>query len=153
MEAVDFKRKPEVKFTEIEEKVIAHMKLRAKAYVKDECGISWNLLKEKATGHASKLGIQEKDFKAPDGWLQGVLKRSSMTGIQLHGEAMELDEEQHLSIINEWKEEQFHPLIDNHNVPHSAFTMQIKLACFARSFQTAFVLRKQGTRTSRAQNR
>ena len=63
MEAVDFKRKAGGKFTEVEEKVIAYNKLRARAYFKDKCEISWNFLNEKVTGYAVKLGIQEKEFK------------------------------------------------------------------------------------------
>lgn len=116
VEAVDFKRKAEGRFKEIEDKVVAYMKLRAKAYVKDKCGLSWNLLKEKATGYAAKLGIPENDFKASDGWLEGVLKRSSMTGTKLHGEAMEMDAEQRIVALNKWKEEHFHPLIEEYNV-------------------------------------
>ena len=81
MEAVDFKRKAERKFIEIEDKLIAYMKLHSKAYVQNKCEISWNLLTEKATEYAAKLGIQEKDFKASDGWLQGVLKQSGMNAI------------------------------------------------------------------------
>ena len=63
VEAIDFKRKAEEKFTEIENKLIAYMKLRSKAYVKDKCEISWNVLKEKAMSYATKLGIQKKTLK------------------------------------------------------------------------------------------
>ena len=39
-----------------------------------------------------------------------------MTRIKLHGEAMEIDAEHCIATINKWKEDEFHPLIEKHNV-------------------------------------
>ena len=147
VEAVDFKRKAEGKFTEVAEKVIAYIKLHAKAYVKDKFGISWNLLKEKATGYAAKLGIQEKEFKASDGWLQGVLKHSGMTGIKLHGEAMEIDAEQRIAIINKWKEEEFHPLIEKHNVAPRCIYNADQTGLFYQKLPNRIYVEKREPRT------
>ena len=107
VKAVNFKRKSEGKFKEVEEKLIAHMKLRAKKFCKDELGLSWNFLLAKATGFAQTLGIEEGEFKASAGWLDKCLKRNGMVGIKLHGEAMEMPEQERRAIINKWKKEEF----------------------------------------------
>ena len=116
LEAVDCNRKAEGKFKDVEEKLVACIRLRAKAHTKDKTGLSWLFLKEKAAIHAEQLGCSDQ-FKASSGWLDNVLKRSGTVGINLHGEAMDMDPEKRIEIISKWKEEQFHPLVDKHNIP------------------------------------
>ena len=116
VEAVDFVRKSEGKFTEVEEKIITYIKLRSASYHKDKLGLSFDFLKEKASKYAKEIGLDEGEFKASSGWLTRCLNRANLTGLKLHGEASEMPPEERKAIMDEWKSKEFHPLIEKFNV-------------------------------------
>jgi DDE superfamily endonuclease/Tc5 transposase DNA-binding domain len=108
------RKKPSV-YPNVEEKLVAYIDLRARYYKRDKCGLSWSLLKVKASKFADDLGIDS--FKASDGWLTRTLKRHGKIGINLHGEADDMLPEQRIKIVEDWKKDTFHPLIEKYNVP------------------------------------
>ena len=95
VEAVDFQRKREGKFPEVEGKIIDYLKLRAKSFAKDKLGVSFLFLKEKAMMFAQQLGVE--GFSASTGWLTNTLKRAGLVGVKLHGEGMDIPHS-HLSL-------------------------------------------------------
>ena len=97
-------------FPDVESKLIAYIELRARYYKRDKYGVSHSLLKEKAKKFAEDLNI--KDFNASNGWLHRTLKRHGKIGIALHGEADDISIEERNKIVDDWKKDTFHPLID-----------------------------------------
>ena len=65
-------RRDTTKFDDVEQKLIAHLNLRAKRFQRGKCGTSWKLMQEKSLEFAKRLG--HSDFKASDGWLHKTLK-------------------------------------------------------------------------------
>ena len=54
----DGKRTKDIKFSEIEDKLISYAKLRANNYKRDKCGTSWLLVREKCVKWAVDLDIK-----------------------------------------------------------------------------------------------
>jgi DDE superfamily endonuclease/Tc5 transposase DNA-binding domain len=102
-------------FPEVEAKLVAYMEIRARCYKYDKCGLSHQLLKAKATKYAHDLGLT--NFKASNGWLEKTLRRNGKVGIQRHGEADDLSPEFLQKTIEDWKKNQFFPLIEEYDVP------------------------------------
>jgi Tc5 transposase DNA-binding domain/DDE superfamily endonuclease len=111
----DSKKGRVASFPDVESKLVAYINLRATYYKRDKCGLSWDLLRVKAAKFANDLGIE--DFKASNGWLNNTLKRHGKIGIRLHGEADDISPNERYKIIDDWKKETFHPLIEALNVP------------------------------------
>jgi Tc5 transposase DNA-binding domain/DDE superfamily endonuclease len=109
-----FRKKPS-QYPEVETKIIQYLDLRAGLYKRDKCGVSWELLRLKAIKFANELGIQ--NFKASSGWLTLTMKRHNKIGIRLHGEADDLSPDIRIKIVETWKKDEFHPLIEKYNVP------------------------------------
>ena len=63
---------------------------------------------------AEKLGYE--DFKASNGWIEGVMRRHNFINVKLHGEAGEKSPEEAKAIIDEWKEKKFFPMIEKYGV-------------------------------------
>jgi hypothetical protein len=87
------------KFTVVEDKLIEYLALRAKAYKRDKCGTSWLTMKHKCLQWASMDDSTTLDFKASDGWLAKTLKRHDIIGINLHGEANDLTDDQREALM------------------------------------------------------
>jgi hypothetical protein len=96
-------------------KVIACITLRARLCKRDKCGLSWALLTEKCLKFAAALGHSEEAFAASPQWLSNTLKKSQKMGINLHGEAADMDDAMRATIMGEWRKS-FHALIENHNL-------------------------------------
>ncbi len=79
------KRDKRTMYDEVKEKLLQYIEL--------QCGQSWALLREKALFFADELGFGD-DFKASDGWIQSVLKAGGKKSVSLHGEGMEMTEEE-----------------------------------------------------------
>jgi hypothetical protein len=80
-------------YDEVKEKLLQYIELWEQLYTRDKCGLSWALLRGKALFFAAKLGFGD-DFKASDGWIQCVLKARGKKSVSLHGEGMEMTEEE-----------------------------------------------------------
>ena len=57
------------------------------------------------------------EFCGSCGWIDNVMARNGIVGINLHGEASELDNDEQEKMMKEWKEKKFHPVIEKHNIP------------------------------------
>ena len=106
---LNVKKLAAVGFPEVESKLVRYLELRERNYQRDKLGVDWNYLKNKAFEFADALGVE--DFKASDGWLSNVLKRSNKHGIKLHGEAGEMSPEEIVTIIEDWKKNVLHPMM------------------------------------------
>jgi len=96
-------------YLEVEHRLVEYLRLRQQYYKIDKCGLSWQILKERAATFAEeqKQSQPEKyaSFNASSGWLSNVLKQNNFVGMSLHGEAAEADEEEHCNAINKfWKD-------------------------------------------------
>ena len=106
-------RERKTKHPQIEEKLIQYIDARAQRYIKDKCGISFTLLRQKCNQWANAAGI--KDWQASNGWIVDALKRAGRMSTKLHGEGNELtDEEIHLIMIP-WKED-FHKQLEEKGI-------------------------------------
>jgi hypothetical protein len=132
-----FKSRPSL-FPDVEEKLVAYIDLRAKFYKRDKCGLSWDLLKIKARKFADDLGY--KEFRASNGWLRNTLKRHDKIGISLHGEADDVTLEDRLQVVDKWKMEEFHPLIDKYKVPPERIYNADQTGLFYQKLPTDFML-------------
>ena len=111
------KRSKKGQFEEVEKKLVEYIKLRAKLYKKDGCGTSFLFLCSKAAKYAKDCGYDEDEFKASVGWVQKVMRRHGITGLNLHGEACDMNPEERMKIMEEWRIETFHPVIDKYSIP------------------------------------
>ena len=64
---------------------------------------------------AANLWIE--NFNASSGWLAKTLNRYDRVGINLHGEADDMDPEERQRVISEWKDKEFHPIIEKYDIP------------------------------------
>ena len=55
-------------------------------------------------------------FNASPGWIANTLKRHGIIGINLHGEANDLDDAEREKVMLEWTTKKFHPLLEKHNI-------------------------------------
>jgi DDE superfamily endonuclease len=77
--------------------------------------VLWFVVKAKSLHFADQLGIV--GFTASNGWIQKALKRGGKLSIRLHGEADDMTPEVRHQTIDEWKKKEFHPLIDQFDIP------------------------------------
>jgi hypothetical protein len=115
----DAKRLRDVKYHEIEEKLVQYIDLRSRLFKTDGKGLSWNIM----VAMCEKWAQQEEDpkyksFKASVGFISKALKRNHIVGVRLHGEGNELSDEERCVLITKFKDE-LHDLIDKDNVPPS----------------------------------
>ena len=86
------KRKRLGKYVNVELKLVRYINHRARLYKQDTCVLSWLFLQEKA--RAYELDEESDEYQQLDaspGWISDLLKRHDMTGVNLHGEAEEID--------------------------------------------------------------
>jgi hypothetical protein len=111
----DRKRVRKGKFDDVGEKLIEYIMLRARLYKRDKCGLSWALMTEKALKFGAALGYSAEAFSASPQWLRNTLQKNHKIGINLHGEAAEMDDAERATIMGEWRTS-FHALIEKHNL-------------------------------------
>ena len=97
------KRKRKRKFEAIKKLLWDYVEGRSRKYVKDKCGLSWLLMREKCVKRAKDLGID--GFKASPQWISKTLKRGDFTRINLHGEGEEMSQEQFDKVMTPWRKE------------------------------------------------
>jgi hypothetical protein len=89
------KRNRTSQFDDVKDKLLQYIKLRAQLYKRDKCGLSWAVLKEKALYYAEQPGHDY--FRAGDYFIASVLKKGNKKCVALHGEGMEMSEEDKVS--------------------------------------------------------
>ncbi len=127
------KRNKKTMYDEVKEKLLQCIELQQQLYTQDKCGLSWALLREKAVFFAAELGFGD-DFRASDGWIKSVLKVRGKKSVSLHGEGMEMTEEEQVEKHKNFVKVMRQTMEDfNH---WSGCAMQIKLACSTTNYQT-----------------
>jgi hypothetical protein len=91
----DKKRNKKSPYDDVRAKLIEYIELRERLYKRDKCGLSWALLKQKALVFAKNLG--HDDFKAGDSFIHGALKSGNKRSVSLHGEGMEMSEDEQMA--------------------------------------------------------
>mmetsp|Transcript_14318 Transcript_14318/g.23813 ORF Transcript_14318/g.23813 Transcript_14318/m.23813 type:complete len:157 (-) Transcript_14318:135-605(-) len=71
------KRKKQGYFVDVENKLVQYIQLQLQRYSKDNCGLSYLILKAKAIQFAEEVGC-EKEFSASNGWIENVLRRHGL---------------------------------------------------------------------------
>ena len=85
-------------FENVETRLVKYINFRRQRVVHDKCGLSWNLLIEKAKAFAEQEKTRDpennnKAFNGSNGWLRGVLRRNNLGSLKLHGEGGEVSPE------------------------------------------------------------
>ena len=97
------KRKRLGKYVSVEMKLVRYINHRARLYEQKKCGPSWSFLQEKARAYALDEESDEyQQFNASPRWISNLLKRHVMTGVNIHGEAEEIDEEKCIATMSKW---------------------------------------------------
>ena len=105
-------------FPKTAKKLIQYLDLRAKRYQRDKCGVAWTTLHAKSLDFGNQTGeAQQSNFEASPGWIKNVLERNDRVGINLHGEANDMDDNERAKIMAKWKREEFHSVINKHGIP------------------------------------
>jgi len=89
----DSKRNRTSIYDDVKNRLIQYIELRSRLYTRDKCGLSWNLLKEKAMAFAEQLGHDTQTFRASDNFIASVLRKGNKKLVKLHGEGMDMSEE------------------------------------------------------------
>jgi hypothetical protein len=86
-------------FDEIEVRLVEYLKFRKERFSKDKCGMTYELMRDKAFDIADvlktegQLSIQDREkFKASNGWIHNVLTRHNLIDVIAHGEKGDIDE-------------------------------------------------------------
>ena len=103
----DSKRAARPNFPKLEDKLHAYIQLSAKKYTRDKCGLSWLAIQAKALTIAKKLNIDVEKFQASPGWISKFMKRKNLVGIQLHGEAGDMEPAVSERIMRDWRNDTF----------------------------------------------
>ena len=90
------------RYEDVEVMLVKYIDLRSRNYTFDKCGLSRHILHVKAREYAQKCGHPADEFKASDGWISNVLKRNGIVGVNLHGEASEMNEAEREAIMAAW---------------------------------------------------
>ena len=91
------------KYVNFELKLVRYINHQARLYKQDKCGLSWSFLQEKARVYVLDEESDEyQQFDTSPGWISNLLKRNDMTGLNLHGEAKEIDEEKRIATMSKW---------------------------------------------------
>ena len=65
--------------------------------------MSWSFLKENPRAYElDEESDKYQQFNASPGWISNLLKRHDMTGVNLHGEAEEMDKEKRIATMIKW---------------------------------------------------
>ena len=65
--------------------------------------MSWLFLQEKSRAYAlDEESYEYQKFDASPGWISNLLKKHDVTGVNLHGEAEEIDEEKRIATMSKW---------------------------------------------------
>jgi hypothetical protein len=100
----DAKRLCDVKYHEIEKKLVQYVDLRSRLFKIDEKVLSWNIIAAKCEQWAQQAEDPKyKSFKASVGFISKALKRNDIDG--LHGEGNELSDEEGGDLITKFKDE------------------------------------------------
>ena len=82
------------KYVNVKLKPMRYINHQERIYKKDKCGLSWSFLQEKARAYALNEESDEyQNFDASPGRISNLSKRHDMTGVNIHGEAEEIEEE------------------------------------------------------------
>jgi len=99
----DRKRNKLSPYEDVRARLLEYIQIRERLYIRDKCGLSWALLKQKALDFAKQLGHGET-FKAGDSFIQNALIAGNKKSIALHGEGMEMSledqQERHSSFMS-----------------------------------------------------
>ena len=104
-------------------------------------------MKEKAKQFADQIG--EKSFPSSDGWIQQVLDRNQIQGLNLRGEGSELSDEEYNKIIDDWKKNDLNPVLVRHNIPLSRVYNGDQTGLFFNKMPTHVYVRKENSKTVR----
>jgi hypothetical protein len=109
----DAKRLCDVKYHEIEKKLVQYVDLRSRLFKIDGKVLSWNIIVAKCEQWAQQEEDPKyKSFKASVGFISKALKRNNIDG--LHGEGNELSDEEGGDLITKFKEDELHDFIRVH---------------------------------------
>ena len=98
--------------------LVKYIQLRAEKYKRDKCGLGWTTITAKSLYYAKQCGYTDDNFKASPGWIKNVMKRNSLIGINLHGEAADMDDTEREATMKNWREE-FHAKLDEYDLDPS----------------------------------
>ena len=139
-------RQRKVKYPEIRNKLLAYLDARAQKYQRDKCGVSYHRLKQKCIHWAHQLGI--KDFQASDGWITAQIREANLVRVNLHGEGMEMTQEQIDAIINPWKEE-FHKFLEDKKIKKGCLYNADQTGLYYQKLPNALYVRKDEKKKAR----
>ena len=80
--------------------------MRNSYYSKDKCGISYEVLKNRAAIFANNILDEDEltEFKISNGWIWRTLKRNNLIDVRLHGEGNDLLDQNANNEIKKFKE-------------------------------------------------
>ena len=105
-------------FEDVEKMLVKYIDLRAEKYKRDKCGLNWATITSKSLLYARQCGYTQDEFKGSPGWIDNVLKRNDKVGINLHGEAADMDDDEREVIMDKWRTS-FWATIEKHNITRS----------------------------------
>ena len=117
LKATNSKRSSVSKYPELEKKLIAYVDIRAEKYLHDKCGVSTLHLQKKVIEWAEELGLDMHQFKGSAHFISNCIKRNNRIAVNLHGEANTYEPEERKQIMDKWKKNELHPLIEKYSVP------------------------------------
>lgn len=95
-----------------------YIRLRQQKFKKDKVGLSRLFLQLKSYIFAKQCGIPEDKWPRSSGWVTKVLNRNGLTGINLHGEGNDMNDDKQQELMNP-RLTKFHKLIDDHSIDKS----------------------------------
>ena len=113
------KKNFQVKLSQFEEILVKYLGLRAEKYKRNKCGITWTILTTKTLQFTKTCGVNSDGFLVSPRWIQNVLSRNDIIGLNLHGEADDIDDDEREEIMKKQKKENFFPIIEKHNIDPS----------------------------------
>jgi len=105
-------------YPEVEDKLVQYIELRKSLYSRDKCGLSWQVLKDRATKIAKEILPPNRfnSLSASNGWITATLNRHRLIGVRLHGEASEMSVEMAEQTMHSFRVD-LQSKMDAYNVP------------------------------------